>query len=114
MPCEPVLPYRPPRSCLRLRRLEPDLRRLRLARFGPGADAVASPRMHRAADDAGIVAPGGQQEGVVGRAGQAPRLVYRSPRRHVIGFGADDEHRHADTGKIDASTVDLEFTEGKR
>src|ERR1700676_4919684 len=111
---EPVLPDRPPRSCLGLCRLKPGLRRKRLAGIQPGADAVASSRVQGAAHDAGVMTAGRQQEGVVSRARQAPPFKYRLPRRDVIAFRADDEHRCMNAGKIDTSAVGLEFAPGKR
>src|ERR1700722_15971781 len=82
---EPVLPYRPPRPLHGRRRVEPLLGAKGVALVRPGAHAMSPARMHRAADDAGVVPARGQQESVVRRAREPTNLVHRLPRSDMIG-----------------------------
>ena len=56
--------------------------------------------MARLADDAGIVAARGENEGHL-RVGEEPELVDRLPRRDVVLLGADQEDRGIDVAERD-------------
>ena len=74
---------------------------------------MAPSRVNGAAHDACVVPAAGEQEREFGRGGETARLVDGFPRRHVIGLGADHEHRHADVPEAHRFALDLEAPLGQ-
>ena len=77
--------------------------------FGVRGDLVLPIRGAGRVHNPGIVAPVGQDERHIG-IGQSLDLVYRAPRRHVVGDRTHREDRRADIAQRNRPAVNLEMS----
>src|SRR5258708_21602770 len=110
---EPFLPPWPPGALMQRGLIQPLHSLASRRRILPGQLAETAPRMHRTADDAGVLSAVRQDLSVVAGPRQLPRLEGRHPRRNMIGLGAEHYHRQRNGLQVNGLPPDFEASIGK-